>query len=95
MCYAFIMKIYIKIEDKRVKISLKKEDKVLSQTEFEENNNLSGKLLFYLDLLIRKNKLKIQDIRQVKLISDMAKSYTTYRIAKSITSAFNWAVNCG
>lgn len=86
------MNIEIKIESNQVSIFLKKKNGILDEVIFPEERNLAEKLLPSIDKLLRKNKLEPKDIKVMKLKADMDDSYTTFRIAKSVTDSFNWAV---
>jgi tRNA A37 threonylcarbamoyladenosine modification protein TsaB len=87
------MKIRIKIENKLVKISLVKGNKIIDVATFPEDYNLSEKLLPAIDKLLKKNKLMPQDIKKVITQADTPGSFTTSRIAKAVEKAWNWAIH--
>jgi len=86
------MNIKIRIEKNVVSIFLKSKDKILDKTIFPDEHNMSEKLLTSIDKLLRKNKLRPEDVKKMELKADISDSCTTYRIAKSVTESFNWSV---
>jgi hypothetical protein len=87
------MKIRIEIKQGMIGILLVDKSKILDRISFPEERNLSEKLLPIVDEFLKKNRLSVQDIERMELKSDLDESWTTYRIAKSVTEAFNWARN--
>lgn len=92
------MKIVIKIKsglDRHVKIELHLMNGLesLDVFDFVEEHQLSEKLLPSIDEMLKKNKLRTDDIEEMSLISDVDESFTTYRIAKSVVNAFNFSKN--
>jgi tRNA A37 threonylcarbamoyladenosine modification protein TsaB len=85
------MIILIKIENREVKIGLKEGKREVDSIKIIEERSLSERLLPEIDGLIRKNKLKTQDIKEIKVESDQADSFTTTRIAKAVANVWNWA----
>lgn len=86
------MNIEIKIENKIVEINLLDKKNLLDQIIIAEEHRLSEDLLPTIDKLLQKNKLTPQDIAEMSLKSDIGENFTTYRIAKAVADAFNWAV---
>lgn len=86
------MKIEIIINNEEVKILLKNSSKIVDKTVFPDEHNLSEKLLSEIDKLLKKNKLKPGNIKEMEVFSDQSDSFTTTRIARSVAKAFNWAV---
>jgi tRNA A37 threonylcarbamoyladenosine modification protein TsaB len=85
------MNLEIKIENKTIKIALKKGKRVIDETTFPDEHNLMEKLLPEIDRLLKRNKLSIADVAKAKVISDTSDSYTTTRIAKTVANAINWS----
>ena len=84
------MKIRIEIKGGMIGVVLVDKNKVLDRINFPEERNLSEKLLPSIDDLLEKNRFSSLDIERMELKSDLDDSWTTYRIAKSVTEAFNW-----
>jgi hypothetical protein len=84
------MEAVIKIENKTIKIALKKGKDVVDETNFTDEHNLMERLLLEIDQLLKINKLSILDVSRAKVVSDTPDSYTTARIAKAVTGAINW-----
>lgn len=76
-----------------MKIGLYREEKLFDEIIFSEANNISENLLPSIDKLLRRHKLSPGKIKKIELETDLGKSFTSYRIAKATTDAFNWAVN--
>ena len=90
------MKIVIKIKsglDRHAKIELclMNGRESLDSFDFVEEHQLSENLLPSIDEMLKKNKLQSVDVEEMSLISDVDESFTTYRIAKSVVDAFNFA----
>lgn len=85
------MNLIIKIENRKVRIILEKEKNVLDEIHFDEEYNLSEKLLPSIDEILKKNNLKPEDISECQVDADIDDSFTTYRIAKAVANSFNWA----
>lgn len=85
------MIIAIKIENKIVSIGLADSGKVLDEAVLSEERRLSEDLLPSIDDLLKKNDLEPKNIEKMTLESDMGENFTTYRIAKAVVDAFNWA----
>lgn len=78
-------------KDTKVELLLKNKKNVLDSYKFEEEYQLSEKLLPNIDKLLKKNKLKTSDIKKMTVKSDIGDNFTTYRIAKAVADAFNYA----
>ena len=87
------MNIQIKIKDNIISILLMDKNRILDKIVFKEKRNLSEKLLPSVDRLLKKNKIRARDIETMKTEADINDSYTTYRIAETVSKTFNWAVN--
>ncbi len=86
------MNIEIKIKNKIVSIGLMgKSDEILDRIVLSEERRLSEDLLPSIDDLLKKNNLEPKDVEKMTLESDMGENFTTYRIAKAVVDAFNWA----
>jgi len=85
------MDIEIKIENKVVEVSIMEKRTVLDKIIISEEHRLSEDLLPTIDKLLKKNKLAPKDITKMTLKSDIGENFTTYRIAKAVADAFNWA----
>jgi len=85
------MNLIIKIENRKVKIILSDKNNLLDEISFDEEYNLSERLLPSVDEILQRNNLKPENIAEYKVDADIDDSFTTYRIAKSVTDSFNWA----
>jgi len=85
------MNIEIKIENKVVEVRLMEKKTVRNKIVISEEHRLSEDLLPTIDKLLKKNKFEPKDIEEMTLQSDLGENFTTYRIAKAVTDAFNWA----
>ena len=86
------MKIIIKIENRTVELLLLDEKKLVDSFKFTEERQLSEQLLPSIDKMLKKNKLKSEDIAKMTVESDLGDNFTTYRIAKATADAWNWAL---
>jgi len=84
-----------------LKLHLKKEKNILylmdgkrivGQSVWKEENNMSQKLLAEIDKIIKKNKLKLNCVKKMEIKSDIPAGFTTTRIAKIVAKTFNYAI---
>jgi tRNA A37 threonylcarbamoyladenosine modification protein TsaB len=85
------MKLIISINDNKVKAILLKRGKAVDEEGFDLDNNLSEKLLPTIDKLLKRHKTEPKDLEKAELKAKVPDSYTTYRIAKAVVDALNWA----
>ena len=81
--------IIIKIEDKKIKLILKNKNKIIDEFFWEEERNLSQRLLVEIDNLLRKNDLTPKNIKEMRVETDIDDKFTTARIAKITAKTFN------
>ncbi|KKP78424.1 MAG: hypothetical protein A2271_05140 [Candidatus Moranbacteria bacterium RIFOXYA12_FULL_35_19] len=84
------MEIIIKIKERKISIRLLQNKKEVDFLDIVEEHSLSEKLLPEIDKLLRKNKLKPENIEKVQVESDLGDNFTTTRIAKSVANAWEW-----
>ena len=85
------MKLELHLTKDKATLYLKDGRKIIDKVEWLENNNLSQKLLLEIDKIIRKNKLKKEDIKKIEVKSDIPVGYTTTRIAQTVAKTYNFA----
>ncbi|HCP08953.1 MAG TPA: hypothetical protein DIT25_04110 [Candidatus Moranbacteria bacterium] len=85
------MIIEIQIENKQITLLLKDQDKVLDTFEFAEEKQLSERLLPSIDEMLAKNSLGAENIEKIEVKSDIGENFTSYRIAKTVAEAWNYA----
>lgn len=84
------MKLQINIKDNNILLVLGAGTKEkIDKISFPNEHNLTEKLLVLIDNLVKRNKLEINDIENVKVKSDMSDSFTTARIAKVTANIIN------
>ena len=83
------MNIVIKIENKKIGLALKEGGKSVDEFFWEEEQNLSQRLLVEIDSLLQKNNLKPKDLSEVKVKTNIDDKFTTVRIAKVVANTFN------
>jgi len=75
-----IIKLFIK-ENNFIKLYLISGEKEIDCLEWQDRNDLSQLLLANLDKLLRRNKMGLDKISGYKIISEVPRKWTTYRIA--------------
>jgi tRNA A37 threonylcarbamoyladenosine modification protein TsaB len=85
------MKVIINIENNFVRIALQEKEAILDEISFPLDHNLSAMLLPTIDKILKKNGFEPNSIEKIEYSGDVGESYTTYRIAKAVENAFNWA----
>jgi tRNA A37 threonylcarbamoyladenosine modification protein TsaB len=85
------MFIVIEIKEKTITLTIMDKNDVIDALTFPEAHDLSEKLLPAVDNLLIKNKFSAQDIERMEVLADVGENFTTFRIAKSVAEAFNFA----
>ncbi len=86
------MNILIKINHPQVVVCLRdSSEKERDQTAWEDQNNLSVRLLGEIDELLRKNDLSVQDLEKVEVETE-EKSFTSARIARVTAAGINFCL---
>ncbi|GEM_PF-6395566 len=75
-------------EKKQFVLLLKEGRKSLDVLQWEDDNNLSCRLLSAIEKIIHRNDLDIASLRRLKILSDIPNRYTAVRIAKTIAAMF-------
>jgi len=87
------MNIKIVLKNSEIAIELRNNQKIVDSINLENANNLSKILLVNIDSILRRNKLKKNQLKNISVKSDIPDSYTSHRIAKSLEKSFNFALN--
>jgi len=85
------MKLEIYLKKNKITILLKNGKKAIDKILWDDENNLSEKLLFEIEKLLRKNKVKKEEVR-MKFTTDNPSGFTTMRIGKAVANAWNYAI---
>jgi len=83
------MRILIKIQEKKVKIVLWDGKKEMDSLEITEEHALSQELLPKIDALLKRNKLKPEEVVKMQVESDQGDAFTTTRLAKTVAEVWN------
>jgi hypothetical protein len=86
------MNIKIYIKDKKVRLALIQGKKEIDFLDMADEYKMSEELLAEIDKLLKRNKLKPEDIKKMEVKSDQSDNFTTTRIAKTVLETWNWAV---
>lgn len=86
------MQIQILIQEKNVTLSLLNGEEVVSEKKWVDENNLLEKFFPAMDEILAENSLKINDVENFFLETDVPKGYTTERIARTIVQTLNFAL---
>lgn len=76
--------------ENKITLFLKKKGKIVSQSGWWEKDGLSRSLLPEIDKLLRKNKIKKENIQKAEVKTDTPAGFTTMRIASSVANAWNF-----
>lgn len=87
------MDIKIILKNNELAIELSDHKKTIDSINLETSNNLSKILLTSIDLILKRNKLKKNQISKFFVESNIPDLYTSNRIAKSMKKSFNFALN--
>jgi hypothetical protein len=68
-------------ENNFIKLCLSSGKKQIDCAEWQDRNNLSRRLLANLDQILQKNDVALDKIRDWKIISEVPRKWTTFRIA--------------
>ena len=84
------MQIIITIKKKKIRLSLWNNKKEQDYKNIQDEHSLSERLLLEIDKLLKKNKLVVQEVEKVKVVTDQTDNFTTTRIAKTVANTWNW-----
>jgi len=76
------MRLVVNIIGNRARLDIVDRDETIDSLSWEENNTMSRLLLVKIDKLLRQNKIGLDKISDYKIISEVPKRYTSYRIAE-------------
>ena len=85
------MKLEINLKKQKITILLKDGKKTVDKLLWNDENNLSEKLLAEIDRLLKKNKVKKEDVK-MKFNTDNPSGFTTMRIGKAVANAWNYGM---
>lgn len=85
------MIIEIKIEEGQVTLFLKQNGQIIDSLDFPEERQMSEKLLPAIYQMLKKNKLVPREIEKITVQSDLGDKFTTFRLAKTVADAWNFA----
>jgi len=86
------MNLKIILKNSSITIELRNNQKIIDSINLENANNLSDMLLASIDLIIKRNNLRKNQVKRISVKSDIPDSYTSHRIAKSLEKSFNFAL---
>lgn len=86
------MQIKILIKEKNVTLSLLSDKEIVSEKKWVDENNLLEKFFPAIDDILAENDLKVNDVEDFSLETDVPKGYTTERIARTIVQTLNFAL---
>jgi len=80
--------VYLEIEIRhpRIRITLKKEARILAKKEWEDQNSLSQRLLVEIDKMLQAHHLLSSQLKAIKVKTNK-KSYSSARIAQAVALA--------
>ena len=76
------MRLVVNIMGSRIRLDLVDRDKAIDSLSWEGDNSMSRLLLVKIDKLLCRNKTGLDKISDYKIISEVPKKYTSYRIAE-------------
>jgi len=82
----------IQIEKNIIRLILKERKIFVDKMVWEIDRNLSQNLLVNIEKFLKKNKLNVADLEKMKLRSDIAENFTTFRIVKAVADTINFSL---
>jgi len=77
------MKIFLEIKrDNQINLSITRKGNVVDRIKWKENNSLSRLLLFKIDQILRRRRIRLDKISGFEIISNVPEKRTSYRIAE-------------
>lgn len=89
--YFFMFTINIIIKHPKISVILKSKDKTLDEAKWEDNSRASVELLSNIDKILKKNKIKKEDIKNIS-VETLQTTYSSARIAKAISLMANYCL---
>lgn len=87
-----LMILEIQIEKNIIRLILKERKIFVDKMVWEIDRNLSQNLLVNIEKFLKKNKLNVADLEKMKLRSDIAENFTTFRIVKAVADTINFSL---
>ena len=84
-------KLIIKISVKEICLELQTGKEFIDSAKWEDNNDMSTKLLAAIDTLLKKNKIEVTELADIKVLSDQ-QSYTSTRIAQAVAKTVGYCL---
>jgi hypothetical protein len=76
------MRLIVNIINSGVRLDIVNQNETIDSLNWSESNSMSRLLLVKIDKLLRRNKTGLDKISYYKIISEVPKKYTSYRIAE-------------
>jgi hypothetical protein len=73
--------------EKKIQVLLKEGRAVMDTVDFEFDKNVDTLLLESVDKILKRNKIDITSLKNVRLVGDIDKNSSLYKIVKSFESA--------
>lgn len=73
-----------------ISLSLKDGRKVVDFLLWNDETNMSERLLVEIDKMLKKNRIKKEEVGKMTVKSDIPVGYSTVRIAKTVANTWNW-----
>lgn len=89
--YFLMFTINIIINHPKIKVLLKSKNKILDEVVWEDDNRTSVKLLSGIDKILKRNKIKTEDIKNIS-VKTLQTTYSSARIAKAISLMANYCL---
>jgi tRNA A37 threonylcarbamoyladenosine modification protein TsaB len=87
------MNLKIIIFQGKINLFLLGEEKIVDNVEIASDKKISQEILSQIDNLLKKNKLKLRDLKKIDFQSDIGPNFTTARIAQVTKDILTWSKN--
>ena len=81
----------INLNNKKLYLSLEKDTKKIDEIVMGENKKISSEFLPNLDVLLRRNNLRLELLSNISFQSDIPSGLTSKRIAQTIKNILIWS----
>ena len=86
------MKLTIEIKHPQITLNLYDGEKVKDKIIWDDQNDLSTKLLVAIDKILKESKIEKESLEKIEVKSDK-QSYTSTRIAKTVSKTVNYCLD--
>lgn len=85
-------KLQLHVKKGEISLSLKNGRKVVDALAWDDETNMSEKLLLEIGKMLKKNGVRKEEVAKMTIKNDIPAGYSAVRIARTVAKAWNWHI---